>query len=127
MAEVGEVFQPAYGVAYSDGNSPTDPPRGFYPLKEGGKELDDSVRLRWIDDAPENPDHEAGHFEVMPSEAGVGYFHGAAGLDFSEPTPPPDADELPQGGSMTGGVTVPLEAHAKGRSKVEQPKRRWIR
>lgn len=122
MAEVGEVFQPAYGVAYSDGNSPTDPPRGFYPLKEGGKELDDSVRLRWIDDAPHNPDDPNGHFEVMQREAGVGYFHGAAGLGYSEPLQP-EPEEAAPGGMLGGGVTVPLEAKVEGKAKTKVAER----
>lgn len=118
MPAVGERYEPVHGYAYSDGNSPTDPPRGFYPLLEDGKTLDVSVRLRWIDDAPDNPDDGRGHFEVMRSEAGVGYFHGAAGHDFSEPAPPPPPEEQPQGGGMMGQVIVPLEAHVEGKAET---------
>lgn len=80
---------------WSDGNSPDDLPRGYYPLEEGhavaekGGQfyagVDTSTRLRFVDDTPDNPDDASGHFEVMPREAGVGYFHARA--DGSPPPP----------------------------------------
>lgn len=88
-------------VVWSDGNDPEGPPRGFYPVNGVGEdaEIDWDTRLRYVDDAPEDPETEKSHFEVMPREAGVGYFHGAHD---------PDAEEK----------KVQLEAKAKGKAKT---------
>jgi hypothetical protein len=92
---VGDRFEPKHGVIWSDGNSPDDLPRGYYPLTKDHASLDKggvfyagvdtSTRLRFVDDTPDNPDDNSGHYEVMPREAGVGYFHGRA--DGSPPPP----------------------------------------
>jgi hypothetical protein len=92
---VGKVFDPVHGVSWSDGNSEEDLPRGYYPIKSDGS-VDTRKRLRWVDDAFGDPDDGSGHFEEMPRDAGVGYFHGAHEHEV-------DAN------------VVPLEARVKGK------------
>lgn len=72
---VGDIVAPDR-VCFCSGNDHQGPPRGFYPMITG-TEPDFDLRLRWVDDAPDNPEDFRGHFEVMPREAGYGYFHGA--------------------------------------------------
>lgn len=81
MAKVGDAYYPEYGRPWwSDGNEPPSElnpnplPKGYYPVGKDGT-VDDTVRLAWVDDAPGDPDDGAGHFEVIPREAGFGYFH----------------------------------------------------
>src|SRR5687768_10097763 len=81
MAKVGERFVCEHGRPWwSDGNEPPselnpDPlPRGYFPVKKDGS-VDDSTRLAWVDDAPDDPEDGAGHFEVIAREAGFAYFH----------------------------------------------------
>ena len=122
MAKVGDRYDPEYGVTWYDGNAPDGPPRGYYPRwADGGENL--RIRLRWVDDAPTNPEDGSGHFEVMPTEAGYGYFHGKGGGVSGGMT-----------GTIAPGPTVDLEAHAKGRGKsnvdAEKPRNRikyWLR
>lgn len=95
---VGEPFYPEHGrPAWYDGND-EDVPRGFYPQNADGS-IDFSTRLRWIDETPDDPDQNIGHFEVMRPEAGFGYSHRSA-----------------HGGDLPEGTVVPLEAHAKGKA-----------
>jgi hypothetical protein len=116
-AKVGEPFDPVYGVTWCDGNANDGPPRGYYanvegPSPSGDAETDYAVRLRWVDDAPGNPEDGSGHFEVMPREAGYGYYHGVGGsaasggaLGVSAPVPVPVK-------------IVPLEASVEGKAKT---------
>ncbi len=116
MAKVGERFEPAYGYEWWDGNANDGPPRGYFPLKADGT-TDFKTRLRWIDDAPGDPNDSSGHFEVMASGAGYGYYHGVGG----------DSG----GGGGTLGVSapriVPLEATVEGKASVDGKEDGWTR
>lgn len=74
--KIGDRLDDPGRVTFVDGNAHDGPPRGFYRMKRDGKSYDDSLRLRWVDDAPDNSEDWSGHFEVMAPEAGFGYFHG---------------------------------------------------
>lgn len=106
MAKIGAPYHPEYGVSWSDGNEPPSKqnpnplPRGYYPVKKDGS-IDTKVRLCFVDDAPGDPEDASGHFEVMPREAGYGYFHKAS--DGSRPSE---------------GSVAPLEAHAGGGATI---------
>lgn len=105
---VGDRYEPEHGrPSWSDGNeepsalNPEPLPKGYYPLNEDGS-VDTSVRLRFVDDFPDDPDDNRGHFEEMPREAGRGYYHGRK-----------DGPDYPE------GETVALEADVRGRSKTQ--------
>jgi hypothetical protein len=76
-------------VGWCDGHDADFLPTGNYPLAKDGT-LDGSVRQRWVDDAPDDPNSNAGHFEVMRKD--TGYAH--------------------------AGRIVPLKAHVKGSAKT---------
>ena len=88
----GDAARPL--LCWRDGNSPDDPPAGYYPINPDGS-LNSEVRLRWVDDAPHDPDNGAGHYEVMEPDGP--YSHGQF---------------------WAVGTVVPLEARIHGESGV---------
>lgn len=109
---VGDVYDARYGVDWADGNSQVDPPRGYYPRLADGS-VDHSVRLRWVDATPDDPEDNTGYFVVMAREAGYGYFHGRDGELGVEDIAP--------------GPVAPLAAQVEGRASLASRMARALR
>jgi hypothetical protein len=112
---VGDRFEPEHGrPSWSDGNeepSPENPeplPKGYYPLNADGT-VDEAVRLRWVDDFPDDDEDNRGHFEEMPREAGRGYYHGRK-----------DGPDYPEDGPT---AELAADVHGEARTQAQVPRR----